>query len=224
MTKTPRLLLGLTAPVAMLGASAPPLLHGQGRPRPGDDAADQQNPARQAAGVPRSRQRPAGENPPPPGDNGPASVQTSLPDEFRAINGVGNNPRSPEWGASDQHFLRLLPAAYEDGVGSPSGSDRPSARALSNAVCAQVNFTTNQHGATDYLWPWGQFLDHVIDETPSLDPPEALDADEDGKISKKEIRNTSKAPSSLYHDQDGELTHLELPPSDPAMDGHLAAK
>ena len=37
---------------------------------------------------------------------------------------------------------------------------------------AQSASIPNSADASDYLWQWGQFLDHDLDETPLLDPPE----------------------------------------------------
>ncbi len=99
-----------------------------------------------------------------------------FPLDFRTIDGTGNNALHPEWGAADTEFLRLVPADYSDGVGTPSGADRPSARLISNLVVAQdgVNIP-NLLGYSDFMWQWGQFLDHDIDETPITDPGEAFD-------------------------------------------------
>ena len=93
----------------------------------------------------------------------------------RSFSGVENNLNNPEWGAAKQTVIRLLDNAYADGIGSPAGEDRPSARAVSNAVIAQTESTINSVNASDYLWQWGQFLDHDIIETPAADPAEAFD-------------------------------------------------
>lgn len=81
-----------------------------------------------------------------------------------------NNSEQPALGSAGQIFRRLVKADYPDGTGSPSGEDRPNPRAISNALCAQTEDLPNSRGATDYLWQWGQFLDHDIDETPASDP------------------------------------------------------
>ncbi|MEQ8822282.1 MAG: peroxidase family protein [Sumerlaeia bacterium] len=94
--------------------------------------------------------------------------------DVRSIDGTGNNETHPEWGAAETPFKRLTQAAYEDGIGAPSGSDRPSARAVSNALCAQPQSLPNSTGYSDFLWQWGQFLDHDITETPVLAPPESF--------------------------------------------------
>lgn len=93
----------------------------------------------------------------------------------RSFSGVENNLNNPEWGAAKQTVIRLLDNAYADGISSPAGEDRPSARAISNAVIAQTESIINTVNASDYLWQWGQFLDHDIIETPAADPAEAFD-------------------------------------------------
>jgi len=94
---------------------------------------------------------------------------------FRSIDGSGNNVANPTWGTADIALLRLGDAAYEDGLSEPRGgfaSSLPSARAVSNAASAQGDLTRNSKGASDWLWQWGQFLDHDIDLTGSASPAE----------------------------------------------------
>ncbi|MFI4897587.1 MAG: peroxidase family protein [Phycisphaerales bacterium JB059] len=99
-----------------------------------------------------------------------------FPLEFRSIDGTGNNLMHPEWGAAGVEFIRVVPTDYADGVGTPSGADRPSARLISNLVVAQDDVSIpNTRGYSDFIWQWGQFLDHDIDETPITDPGEAFD-------------------------------------------------
>lgn len=128
--------------------------------------------SRRPPGIPLPRSRP-------PADQSPPFRQdtqgTEFPAEFRSIDGLGNHFETPWLGTTDQPFLRLFEQAYADGLSEPAGADRPSARAISNAVIAQDEETPNRRGATDYLWQWGQFLDHDIDETPTIDPSEAFD-------------------------------------------------
>lgn len=92
-----------------------------------------------------------------------------FPSEFRTISGFGNNLEHEEWGAADIPLLRRTTIDYTDGVDAPSGADRVSAREISNAVCAQEVDTFNRRMASDYLWQWGQFLDHDITLTPVND-------------------------------------------------------
>jgi hypothetical protein len=56
---------------------------------------------------------------------------------FRSIDGSGNNLKDQDMGAAATRLRRLADSYYEDGVWKMAGSDRPSARAVSNGVAAQ---------------------------------------------------------------------------------------
>ncbi len=96
----------------------------------------------------------------------------NFPNAFRTVNGTENNPRNADWGAVDSAFLRLADADYADGLDEPTGADRASARVISNALCAQDADEPNYLGASAFIWQWGQFLDHDITLTPTIDPAE----------------------------------------------------
>ena len=95
--------------------------------------------------------------------------------ERRSIDGTGNNLAEPTFGSAGIQLLRLTPAFYEQGNSSPAGSGRSSAREISNGVNAQTGSLPNPVGATDFVWQWGQFLDHDVDLTTGADPPEPFD-------------------------------------------------
>ena len=120
-----------------------------------DDRADRQRPPRR-----------------PPGEEGSSF---EFPSEYPRIDGYGNNLAAPERGMANSFFIRVVPPAYADGISEPSGGDRPNPRAVSNAVAAQSEDLPNSAGASDFVWQWGQFLDHDIDETPTAVPAEAFD-------------------------------------------------
>jgi peroxidase len=88
--------------------------------------------------------------------------------EVRSIDGTGNNLLNPEWGSTGEMFLRIAPEAYEDGVSSLAGSNRPSPREISNALVAQSPDTpSNSLQLSSLMQFWGQFIDHDLDLTPS---------------------------------------------------------
>jgi Ca2+-binding RTX toxin-like protein len=89
-----------------------------------------------------------------------------------AIDGTGNNVENPDWGSTDVELLRLAGEEYSDGVSSPSGDDRVSAREVSNAIASQEESVLNDRNLTDFVWIWGQFIDHDIDLTEGADPEE----------------------------------------------------
>ena len=110
-----------------------------------------------------NRRPPSSPNQPPPNTT------------FRSIDGSGNNPNDSTLGAAHTPLIRMLPSAYSDGVETLAGENRPSARAISQVVNAQDHSIPNTVGASDFLWQWGQFLDHDIDLTDGVDPPEPVD-------------------------------------------------
>lgn len=86
--------------------------------------------------------------------------------EPRPIDGFGNNVRQPEWGTPGARLQRSPSGAhYADGLSIPAGPERPSPRAVSNAVFAQEGALPNARGISDVIWAWGQFLDHDLSLT-----------------------------------------------------------
>ena len=55
-----------------------------------------------------------------------------------SADGTGNNFAQVEWGSTQEKLLRLAKAEYGDGISTPNGTDRPSARAISNAIADQA--------------------------------------------------------------------------------------
>lgn len=74
---------------------------------------------------------------------------------------------SDEFAETGQQLLRLVSSDYADGLNSPSGNTRPSARLISNTIFDQPegSIVENPKGATDMFWLWGQYVDHDIDIT-----------------------------------------------------------
>lgn len=101
-------------------------------------------------------------------DSASTSEDPLEPTEYRRIDGSGNHAVHPRLGAAGTILRRLLPDAYEDEVSTMAGSGRPSPREISNAVCAQSQPPGNPLGASDFLWQWGQFVDHDISLTTTL--------------------------------------------------------
>ncbi len=109
----------------------------------------------------------------------PASVDPPDPAEqptgqYRSIDGTGNHETHFDLGAAHTPLRRLMPVRYGDMVASMGGSTRPSPRAVSNAVCADSQRPPNSLGASDFLWQWGQFVDHDIDLSGEQDPAEPM--------------------------------------------------
>lgn len=94
--------------------------------------------------------------------------------DYRPIDGFGNNAQNPDWGTPDSQLLRLTTVEYEDGLSEPAGgydgSGRPNPRAVSNAVVAQSEDILNDRGLTNFVFQWGQFIDHDLSLTEEAHP------------------------------------------------------
>lgn len=102
----------------------------------------------------------------------PGTAPTAQWPELRSYNGGNNNRAQPAWGQAGTSFRRRTTAAYGDGLDTPGGADRPSARRVSNRIAAATGSRPNSRNLSDYLWQWGQFLDHDLDLTVSATPAE----------------------------------------------------
>lgn len=94
---------------------------------------------------------------------------SALLKEIRSITGGENNEQHSEWGKANTPFFRFFPAQYSDRISSPSGSERPSPRVISNIVFSQEESKESERGLRSMLWQWGQFLDHDITLTETLE-------------------------------------------------------
>lgn len=110
----------------------------------------------------------------------PASSPAPLPSpasvvEVRSLDGTGNNIANPQWGSTDENLLRRSPVAYADGIAAPSGTDRPSARLVSNLLSqSPEEGITNNRDWSAFVYAWGQFLDHDLGLTATTSPKQSL--------------------------------------------------
>lgn len=82
--------------------------------------------------------------------------------EFRSIDGWGNNLANPEWGQVLTNLGRGSSGAhYADGIGEMVARENP--RVISNTVVAQTKPQGNSQGFSAMVWLWGQFVDHDLD-------------------------------------------------------------
>lgn len=97
---------------------------------------------------------------------------------FRRLDGSHNNRQNPQWGAVGTQLLRPEPAAYADNISSLANrimgteGSQPNPRTVSNTVCQQDEIIENNANLSDFVWAWGQFLDHEIDLTEAHEPEE----------------------------------------------------
>ena len=82
--------------------------------------------------------------------------------QIRSFDGYGNNPKDPHLGSSGSEIRYITPLQFADGISMPNGIDRPNPRTISNELFAQSELIYDEHSLTDYIWVFGQFLDHDI--------------------------------------------------------------
>lgn len=154
--------------------------------------------------------------------------------QVRSFNGSGNNLNNPTWGEAETPLVRirdvfinsnhpdfnyyLLAPAYADGINSPRGgyldpitgvSELPNTRDISNAIAAQGNTNvTNELNASDWLWQWGQFIDHDLSLTePTPDSEPFL-------IPIPDINLVTRKPDPLYNQ---DFPYIPFLRNDPAL-------
>ena len=100
-----------------------------------------------------------------------ATVYSQAQDN-RSYDGTDNNITNPDWGAAGYHFKTFTTVDYTDGISEPAALDRANSRTVSNAIGSQEEFMANELGLSDFIWGWGQFIDHDIDlsNDESLEP------------------------------------------------------
>ncbi|HQX52475.1 MAG TPA: peroxidase family protein [Planctomycetaceae bacterium] len=101
-------------------------------------------------------------------------IRQLLSATYASIDGVGNNVETPHLGSVNIELLRIADPQYADGVSTPAGPNRPDARFVSNQVIAQDASILNNRNLTDFIWMWGQFVDHDIDLSNAADPEEII--------------------------------------------------
>lgn len=80
--------------------------------------------------------------------------------ENRTITGQGNNIANPGWGVTDGRLIRVCPPAFTDGFQAPARLTGPSPRLVSNIIFDQPGSVQNSRRLSDWIWQWGQFMDH----------------------------------------------------------------
>lgn len=106
---------------------------------------------------------------PQPSDQQPGD-EPAVPSEVRSIDGTGNNLVDGDLGSTGEQLIRIAGDDYEDGISEPAGSDRPSARVISNVLAASdadgdSGDVASARDLSAFIYVWGQFLDHDIDLT-----------------------------------------------------------
>ncbi len=83
----------------------------------------------------------------------------------RSIDGSGNNILNPDLGATHTQLKRFTSIGYSDGISAPGGLTRPNPRTISNELFAQDTLVNDPLNLSDFVWVFGQFMDHDISLT-----------------------------------------------------------
>lgn len=98
---------------------------------------------------------------------------TFQPSEDRSIDGSGNNLAHPDWGKAFTMERRMGSAAYMDGMSVPARMNQASPRTISNLVVDQAGQSIlNDGNLSDWVWQWGQFIDHDLNLSLNVTPVE----------------------------------------------------
>jgi len=81
--------------------------------------------------------------------------------EVQSLSGSNNNRTNTTWGQLGRPYSRVGAPNYADGRSTPVGG--PNSRYVSNREFNDVNQNIFSEGqVTQWLWTWGQFLDHTF--------------------------------------------------------------
>jgi len=95
------------------------------------------------------------------------TVVSSFGQNFRSYDGRGNNLDNPTWGSVNEPLVTETALQYTDGMAAPNGQNRPNPREISNVLFSQDSLLPDVMSLSDYVWAFGQFVDHDITITPS---------------------------------------------------------
>jgi hypothetical protein len=87
-----------------------------------------------------------------------ASIMVSA--QYRTIDGTDNHPEN--LGAAHAVICQKTTLSYEDGISQPAAPARVNPRIISNYVFDQNERVDNSLALSDFVWAFGQFLDHDI--------------------------------------------------------------
>ncbi len=80
----------------------------------------------------------------------------------RTIDGSSNNLLHHDWGSAGAELGTITSNGFADGKNTPGGTTRPNARIISNTLFAQTDLLNDPLNLSDFVWVFGQFLDHDL--------------------------------------------------------------
>ena len=81
---------------------------------------------------------------------------------YRTLDGSGNNEINTEWGSTGDILTSITTPSFADSISEMNGSERPNPRYISNYISSQAEKINSALSLSDYLWAFGQFIDHDI--------------------------------------------------------------
>ena len=87
---------------------------------------------------------------------------TSHAQERSSIDGSGNNLNDSDLNRIHTSLTYQSAIDYADGISEPSGTARPNPRTISNRLFVQEDVIDNSQTLSNYIWVFGQFIDHDI--------------------------------------------------------------
>ena len=100
-------------------------------------------------------------------------VLTITAQENRSYSGYGNNFANNTWGAANAEMPRVSTTNYADGISQINDTNLPEPRVISNKLFDQQEFIYDANSLSDFIWVFGQFVDHDISLVES-NPAEAM--------------------------------------------------
>lgn len=83
--------------------------------------------------------------------------------DYRSPDGTNNNAIQYWWGSKFAPTMRGPSGShYADGIEALAGPNRPNPRDISNALFDQHAFIPDPDSRSDWVWAWGQWVDHDI--------------------------------------------------------------
>ncbi len=80
----------------------------------------------------------------------------------RTIDGSSNNLLNQDWGSAGAELGTITSNGFSDGMNAPGGTTRPNPRIISNTLFAQTELLNDPLNLSDFVWVFGQFLDHDL--------------------------------------------------------------
>ncbi len=78
------------------------------------------------------------------------------------MDGTYNNVENVQWGSKGNILNSIISSAFADSISELAGTDRPNSRKISNLIFSQTQKINSALSLSDYLWAFGQFIDHDI--------------------------------------------------------------